>query len=122
MQYLYIFISYLVVLNIFTSYRLIKDEYYTSIQKSIQLLIIWFVPLFGAMIVAYFNTEEKRKSKGIYKKLSWLSRVGAALLFIKLYSKREILTIENNHADYCDGWYETNLVETGFGESGGGDA
>ena len=122
MQYLYIFIIYLTIVNLFTSYRLIKDEYYNPIQKSIQLLIVWLVPFLGAMIVSHFNTEEKRELKGIYKKISWLSRVGAALLFIKLYSKREILIIENNHADYCDGWYETNLVETGFGESGGGDA
>ena len=122
MQYLYIFIVYLAIVNLFISYRLIKDEYYNPIQKSIQLLIVWLVPLLGAMIVSHFNTEEKRELKGIYKKLSWLSRLVAALLFIKLYSKRETLTIENNHADYCEGWYETNLVETDFGESSGGNA
>jgi len=121
MQYLTIFIIYLVVLNLFTSYRLLKDDYYDSIQKSIQMLLIWLVPLLGAMVVAHFNTKEKVKLKGIWKKLSWLSRVGAAFFFIKLYSKREMLVMENNYSDYCEGWYETSLVESGFGDSGGGD-
>jgi hypothetical protein len=124
MQYLYIFVIYVVLLSLFASYRLLKDEYYNPFQKSIQLLIIWFLPLLGSVVVAYFNAEEKRELKGIYKKLSWLSRLGAALFCIKLYSKREMYCIDNGYdMGYCGSpYYETNLVETGFGDLGGGDA
>ena len=122
MQYLYIIILYLVLLNVFTTYRLIKDYYYNAIQKSIQLMIIWFIPLIGAMIVGHFNTQEKIKLKGIWKQYLWLSRLGGILFFVKIYSKKEMIHINNNHADYCDGWHETHLVDSGFGDSGGGDA
>jgi len=122
MLYLYFIISYLILVNIFTTYRLLKDDYYNVVQKGMQLMIIWFIPLIGAMIVGHFNTQEKTKLKGIWKQYSWLSRLGGALFFVKIYSKKEMIHIHNNHADYCDGWYETNLVETSFGDSGGGDA
>ncbi|HHD79228.1 MAG TPA: hypothetical protein ENK98_06310 [Epsilonproteobacteria bacterium] len=122
MLYVYLIIIYLIVLNIFTTYRLIKDDYYNVAQKCMQLMIIWLIPLIGAMIVAHFNTQEKRKLNGIWKRLSWLSRLGAALFFIKLYSKREMLCIDNTYADYCDSWHATYLSDADFGDSGGGDA
>jgi len=41
----------LVLLNFFVSIRLIFYRGYSKFQKSFQLLIVWLLPIFGALLV-----------------------------------------------------------------------
>ena len=122
MHYLTILIIYLVVLNLFTSYRLLNDDYYDRMQKSIQMFIVWILPFFGAILIAHFNTKEKIKLAGIYKRLSLVSRFVAMIFFIKLYSKKESNTYGGGLAVDDMGWREGSMSHESFGNSGGGDA
>lgn len=48
------------LLNSYTSYRVLRCELLEPLQKSIQLLIIWLLPLLGGIIIlAYIHTIEK---------------------------------------------------------------
>ena len=52
----------LLIINFVVTYKLLKDEYYDKRQKTIQIFIIWLIPLVGALIVFLFlNREEKGK-------------------------------------------------------------
>ncbi len=45
-------------INIVASYHLLCAHCYDSIQKSIQLLIIWLVPIIGGIVVMAFIVEQ----------------------------------------------------------------
>lgn len=51
-------VTYLLVFNIVTTARLIKSDFYTSMQKLFQLLLIWFLPLIGATLISHFLNDE----------------------------------------------------------------
>jgi len=56
MVYFIILFIYLVLLNGITSYRLINNDYYSAIQKT-----IWFLPVVGILSVALFLNQEPIK-------------------------------------------------------------
>ena len=58
MEYLYYIVVYLVLLNIITTYRLIKSEDYEVSQKIIQCILLWILPLLGVLVVTFFLNQE----------------------------------------------------------------
>jgi len=60
----YILLSYVAIVNIVTTYRLIFCDIYEVSQKLLQLLLIWLLPLIGSVIVAsVLNTEPVKLSE-----------------------------------------------------------
>ncbi|WP_294966968.1 hypothetical protein [Sulfurimonas sp.] len=58
MKYIYFIATYLVLLNIVTTYRLLKIEDYKVTQKIIQFILLWTIPLIGVLIVSLFLNQE----------------------------------------------------------------
>ncbi len=58
MEYLSYVVTYLVLLNIVTTYRLLKTENYEVSQKIIQFVLLWAIPFFGVFIVTFFLNQD----------------------------------------------------------------
>ena len=56
------FIFLLISGNIYTSYRMLKSDDYEKIQKIFQILMIWFIPFIGMLIVLFFLNDESSSS------------------------------------------------------------
>ena len=52
------FISFFVICNVYITYKIITAVFYNRFQKSMQLLILWVIPLLGLLIVSYFLKDE----------------------------------------------------------------
>ena len=51
---IYFLIGAIVVLNLYTHYKIYKDEtYFLDEEKSFYINLIWFLPIIGAVIVQY---------------------------------------------------------------------
>ncbi len=53
----------LLLINFIITYKSLKDEYYEKNQKTIQLFIIWIIPVIGALLVYLFLHKEKKQNK-----------------------------------------------------------
>lgn len=59
-MYILIPIAILSLVNIYVTYRVLRYEQLENIQKILQTLIIWFLPIFGAIVIFNFiHTESK---------------------------------------------------------------
>ncbi len=121
---LLLFGIYVFVLNVVTSYRLMKDEVYESWQKILQMCMIWCLPLIGAMFVSYFlNAFPVRADKWWQK--HWLSVGVLSAFFYIRYQKKGIdgyPSDMNAYGDYAGGWYDNSChgFSDGGGDCGGG--
>ncbi|MCF6206938.1 MAG: hypothetical protein L3J47_08640 [Sulfurovum sp.] len=120
----YLFIIYVLLFNTITTYRLLKDDTYETIQKIIQFILIWCVPFIGAMFVSYFlNAIPKKATK--WWQSHWLTAGLIALLFHIRYQKKRVdgyPSDMNAYSDYAGGWYDGGCDSFGDGGAcGGGD-
>ena len=46
----------IVLVNAYASFSVLRTDYFTSAQKSFQLLLIWFVPFIGGILSLSFVT------------------------------------------------------------------
>lgn len=110
-----ILMVYLVLLNLITSYRLFKDDYYNTVQKSIQFLIVWSLPLVGSLVVSYFLHEEIDTRK----KYPLMARIVAGIFMLKLtkdaYGVGYPSSMNDNGTDDCVGFMETSCGDGGCG-------
>ena len=106
---LIVLIVYIVLLNIITSYRLFKDDYYNGVQKSMQYLLIWCLPIVGSFPVAFFLSQDMDRNK----KYPWIVRAVTGLFMIKLVKDTQGFGYPSsmNENGGCDG--------TGFHHCGG---
>lgn len=110
MEYLYYIATYLVLLNIVTTYRVLKTGYYESTQKIVQLIFLWTIPLIGVSTVTFFLNQAPIV---LNKKMQKYKIILKILLFpwlIKIESNGN-KDIGNSNAGY----------QADFGSSGGGD-
>lgn len=56
----------LLIINFIVTYKLLKDEYYEKRQKTIQLFIIWLLPIIGAVIIYLFLNRKDDTKKNLY--------------------------------------------------------
>jgi hypothetical protein len=109
---MYILIIYIVIVNLVTSYRLVIDEYYDNVQKTIQLLIIWLLPLLGAAIIAWFLNENKSELVGMCKKYPKLSTFFGKAFFIRV---QKVHGKDNPFSKHLDKNFD-NIVDAGGGD------
>ena len=113
---------YLILLNVIISYRVLHDEFYTPIQKTVQALFIWLLPLIGAITVSYFLVPKPADkwwqrhwlSAGL---LSWFFQIR----FAQEKSNRHSGNVDNSGSD-IDGNYKDHHCYDSFGgdDSDGG--
>ncbi len=78
--------AYVVLLNMVTSYRLLRDEVYSLLQKTVQMLFVWFVPLIGAVTVSYFLNQIPKPAKQWWQR-NWLTAGVLSLLLHIRYAR-----------------------------------
>ena len=61
------FLAGVVGLNIFASWRLIRDDGFETSQKWLQAALIWLVPLFVAFLVIAMTNKTLDKPSGRYR-------------------------------------------------------
>ena len=110
MEYLYYIATYLVLLNVVTTYRLLKTEDYESIQKIVQFIFLWTIPLIGVSIVTFFLNQVPIV---LNKKMQKYKVILKVLLFPWLI---KIESNWNKDIGNSDAGYQAD-----FGSSGGGD-
>ena len=59
-------IALLVVLNLWVSWRVRRDELSSGGQKLIQLLIVWLVPIVGALLALHVQRRHGDDASGEY--------------------------------------------------------
>ena len=115
-----LFVLYVILLNLIASYRVLHDEFYTPIQKTVQTLFIWLLPLIGAITVSYFLAPKPADkwwqrhwlSAGL---LSWLLQIRYAQKKSNRHSDR----LDNSGSD-IDGNYSDHHNYDSFGGGDGG--
>jgi len=104
MKYLYYIVTYLVLLNIVTTYRLVKAEDYERSQKIIQFILLWTIPLLGVLVVTFFLNQEPIILSDKMKRYKIILQI---LLFpwlikIKSHGKKDIgNTVAGYQADFA---------------------
>jgi uncharacterized protein YacL len=117
MEYINYVIAYLVLLNVVTTYRLLREDNYETIQKTIQFILLWILPLLGALLVTFFLNQSPIILNEKMSKIEIILKILFFPLFIKIGSKRKSNSLNNiNNQGYEAGIYESS----GEG-SGGGD-
>jgi len=120
-MYFSIFFIYIVLLNCITTYRLVNSDCYDTVQKSIQFLIIWMIPLIGVLIIASFLNQIPLELNSFWKKYSKTAKYLSMPFFIAI--KKNKSTVRNDEDGnaiggcYCGSHYEVDSA----GGFGGGD-
>jgi len=83
---IFIIVIYIITLNIVTTIRVLKSEYYTKIQKIIQIFLIWFLPIVGVTLVIIFLNMETIS----INKVSFSKKLFYFLFFIKIKDSYKI--------------------------------
>jgi len=56
----------LLLINFIVTYKLLKDDVYEKRQKTIQIFIIWLLPVIGALVVFLFLHRESKNKNNPY--------------------------------------------------------
>lgn len=110
MKYLYYIVIYLVLLNVVTTYRLLKSEDYEVGQKIVQFILLWAIPLLGVLIVTFFLNQEPIVLSERMQKFKIILKILLFPWFIKIKSNED-KDIGNTNSGY----------QADFSSSGGGD-
>ena len=110
MEYLYYAVTYLVLLNVVTTYRLLKSEDYETIQKVVQFILLWTIPLLGVTLVIFFLNQIPIVLNKKMRKYKTILKILLFPWFIKIKS--------NGNKDIGN---STSGYQADFGSSGGGD-
>lgn len=110
MEYLYYMTTYLILLNIVTTYRLLKTEDYEVTQKIIQFILLWVIPFLGVLIVTFFLNQEPIT---LSKKMQKYKIILKVLLFPWLI---KIKSNENRDIGNSDAGYQADFASTSGGD------
>ena len=58
MDYILISIALLVALNLYASLKLLRRSEFENVQKVFQIIIIWLIPLIGAVLILLFIKDD----------------------------------------------------------------
>jgi hypothetical protein len=113
MEYINYVIAYLVLLNVVTTYRLLREDNY----ETIQFILLWILPLLGALLVTFFLNQSPIILNEKMSKIEIILKILFFPLFIKIGSKRK----RNSLNDINNQGYEAGIYESSGEGSGGGD-
>ncbi|MCG7979771.1 MAG: hypothetical protein N0E58_16765 [Candidatus Thiodiazotropha endolucinida] len=58
MDYIVILIAFLIALNIYASFRVLRSIEFENAQKLFQIIVIWLLPLIGAALILLFIKDD----------------------------------------------------------------
>lgn len=88
-------IAAIVGLNIWATLRIIQDSLSERHQRIYQLLIVWFIPILGALIVIYVTRENLGKHSGKYAEGTEAGTDLGSNLNIRSAAGRRLVSSEN---------------------------
>lgn len=56
----------LATFNFWVSWRIVKDDLSTKLQRTAQVAFVWLVPLLGALLALHLLKKEPERSSGAY--------------------------------------------------------
>ena len=110
MNYIYYIGTYLILVNIVTTYRVLRVEDYEVTQKIIQFILLWTIPFLGLFIVTYFLNQEPIILSEKMKKYKLILKI---LLFPWL---TKIKSDDNKAIGNSDAGYQADYAPTSGGE------
>ncbi|SFV53684.1 hypothetical protein MNB_SM-4-387 [hydrothermal vent metagenome] len=110
MEYIYYMSTYLILLNIVTTYRLLKAEDYEVTQKTIQFILLWTIPFLGVLIVTFFLNQEPIILSEKMQKYKIILKVLLFPWLIKIKSN------ENKDIGNSDAGYQSDFALTSGGD------
>lgn len=93
-------VSYIILLNIVTSYRLYISTDYELFQKTIQIIIIWVIPFLGAILISFFLNQIPIVLTKKYKKFSLLLRILFFPFMIKIEKRKGNFYYDGSNENY----------------------
>jgi hypothetical protein len=57
----------LVVLNVWVTWRAIRDDLSTVPQRIVQVILVWVAPFVGALLVLHLQRQHPERSRGRYR-------------------------------------------------------
>ena len=113
--YFIVFIVYMLLLNIITSYRLYIDDGYDKWQKIAQAFMVWLIPLFGAMFVSLMINRDIHFKEKNYAEVPRILAMVGYIFFVE--TPRENISgydsSMNDYSAFADG-------DSGGADGGGG--
>jgi len=109
------FVLYLLVLNSITSYRLYIDDGYDRVQKIVQGVMVWLIPLFGSMFVSLMINRDIHFKEKNYAEIPRILAMVGYIFFVET-PKENISGYDpsmNDYSAFADG-------DSGGGDGGGG--
>lgn len=64
-DFLFLFILLALILNLYVSYRVIKNVGFSSVQKKLQLALIWGIPYMSSIGIWLFIKSEEIEEKKV---------------------------------------------------------
>jgi len=94
---LWTFGTYVLLLDLITSYRLYKDELYEPWQKAVQFVIIWMLPLLGAFFIAVLLNRTVDATVKLPKYFRW---IGGLFLLSNNHTMQGYPSSMNDYGDH----------------------
>jgi hypothetical protein len=66
---LWLIIGAIAVLNVWATWRVLRDEDATGLQRVGQTAVVWLVPLVGAALTLYLKRREPERGSGHYREV-----------------------------------------------------
>jgi hypothetical protein len=57
------------VLNVWATWKVLRDEMSSPVQRFGQTLVVWFVPLLGAALTLYLKRQNPEPGTGTYREI-----------------------------------------------------
>ena len=113
-------VAYTFILNMVTTIRVYYEDYYQGWQSVLIIMIIWLIPLLGAMSVAFFLNATPLFLSGVWAKNPRFSHFFGWLFLINIPHKRYEGYPDSSNDYFYDAGSEWQEIGYGhFGEGGG---
>jgi len=96
LEILWITIAAIVGLNLWTTRAVLADDSATTVQRAGQCLIVWFVPVIGALLTLYLKRDQPEKGSGKYREVP---DAGDDFGYSGIAQRRNMKTLEDSPAE-----------------------
>ena len=63
-----VILLFLLLLNARATYEIVQDDFSSRGQRISQIIIVWAIPLLGALLTLYFKRQQPEPASGRYRK------------------------------------------------------
>lgn len=59
MRYGFLTILIVVIINLAVTVKVVKSMFFTKTQKSLQIVLVWILPIIGALLIYFFHKDDE---------------------------------------------------------------